>query len=281
MRELWTGCKRKVRLGGMEQNHQGKIRWQEENPSGRLLPNMRNLFCLCVAFLAGGRAALAATGEVTFTSGPAQVALIELYTSEGCSSCPPAETWLSALRDQPGLWKDFVPVAFHVTYWDNLGWVDPFSADAATRRQYALAGAWGSGSVYTPCFVRNGREWHPEGKLNESTGPAGTLTLTRRENGNWLAQYQLLTPTKTAFEVHVALLGGNISSAVKAGENAGRQLAHDFVMLALQSAPLPAAGAELKVADAKLAAGSRRAVAAWVTRAGELAPLQATGGWLP
>src|SRR5205814_363291 len=55
-------------------------------------------------------------------SGPQKTHLLELYTSEGCSSCPPAESWMSKLKAEPRLWKDFVPVAFHVDYWDRLGW---------------------------------------------------------------------------------------------------------------------------------------------------------------
>ena len=66
--------------------------------------------------------------ETRFESGPQQISLVELYTSEGCSSCPPAEAWLSRLKEEPGLWKNFVPIAFHVDYWDRLGWRDRFSS---------------------------------------------------------------------------------------------------------------------------------------------------------
>jgi hypothetical protein len=60
--------------------------------------------------------------ELVFESTDPQTPLLELYTSEGCSSCPPAEAWRARLKDAPGLWRDFVPVAFHVDYWDHLGW---------------------------------------------------------------------------------------------------------------------------------------------------------------
>src|ERR1017187_258248 len=92
--------------------------------------------------------ALSAAEPLRFASGPAHVALVELYTSEGCSSCPPAERWLAARRDDPGLWRDFVPIAFHVDYWNQLGWPDRFSTREFTQRQYALATAWGGDSVY-------------------------------------------------------------------------------------------------------------------------------------
>ena len=101
-----------------------------------------------IAALAGGGATVAvAAAEQRFSSGPAQVALVELYTSEGCSSCPPAERWLGELRTAPGLWRDFVPVAWHVDYWNRLGWPDRFSTKEFTARQYAVAAAWRSDSV--------------------------------------------------------------------------------------------------------------------------------------
>ncbi len=85
--------------------------------------------------------------------------LIELFTSQGCSSCPPAEAWLSKLKNEPRLWKDFVPLAFHVDYWDRLGWRDPFASKEWTARQYQYSENWKSESVYTPGFVLDGREW--------------------------------------------------------------------------------------------------------------------------
>src|SRR5438477_9939189 len=75
--------------------------------------------------------------EMVFESGPARVHLLELFTSEGCSSCPPAEAWMTKLKDNPGLWHDFVPIAFHVDYWDHLGWRDRFAAKEWTARQQA------------------------------------------------------------------------------------------------------------------------------------------------
>src|SRR5258708_5201471 len=93
---------------------------------------------------------------LTFQSALEQTALLELYTSEGCSSCPPAETWLSRMKESPGLWKDFVPVAFHVDYWDYLGWRDLWATRGFSDRQRAYAGHWQSKSIYTPCFVLNG-----------------------------------------------------------------------------------------------------------------------------
>ena len=103
---------------------------------------------LTVVILSG-----APSRATTFESPETQASLIELYTSEGCSSCPPAEARLTKLRDNPGLWSQFVPVAFHVDYWDKLGWPDRFASGVFTRRQYQYAARWGGSSVYTPEFV--------------------------------------------------------------------------------------------------------------------------------
>ena len=77
-----------------------------------------------VLLLAGRLPGSARAADIVLQSTPQRVGLLELYTSEGCSSCPPAEAWLSTLKQDPGLWKNYVPVNFHVTYWDNLGWPD-------------------------------------------------------------------------------------------------------------------------------------------------------------
>ena len=93
------------------------------------------------------------------SSGTQQTTLLELYTSEGCSSCPPADRWLSRFKNDAGLWQQIVPVAFHVDYWNQLGWPDRFSNAAYTARQHNYKRHNYLNVVYTPGFVRNGREW--------------------------------------------------------------------------------------------------------------------------
>ena len=80
--------------------------------------------------------------NVVFESGAKKVQLLELFTSEGCSSCPPAEASLGRLVNDPRLWHEFVPVAFHVDYWDRLGWKDPFASAEWTKRQRLYAANW-------------------------------------------------------------------------------------------------------------------------------------------
>ncbi|MBL9188026.1 MAG: DUF1223 domain-containing protein [Opitutaceae bacterium] len=227
------------------------------------------------------------TEEKIFHSGPAQVALVELFTSEGCSSCPPAEKWLNDLRDAPGLWRDFVPVAFHVNYWDHLGWKDALAAKAFTARQHTYAGAWRASSVYTPCFVRNGAEWRPRGAAPEGLGAAnaGHLTLRWRAGENRCVIEFTSAEAGKDYDVSVALLGGGIVNDVRRGENSGRTLRHEFVALRLETTALTAGGNGTHTASTTLSPRDeiktgRRAVAAWVTRRDSLTPLQAAGGWI-
>ncbi|MBV9391233.1 MAG: DUF1223 domain-containing protein, partial [Verrucomicrobia bacterium] len=117
--------------------------------------NMRGVsIFLIVAYLVSG-----ARGGAVFESGPDKVVLVELFTSEGCSSCPPAEAWLNHLTNDARLWRKVVPVSFHVDYWDSLGWKDPLAKKQFTIRQQQYAEAWRISSVYTPGFAINGEEW--------------------------------------------------------------------------------------------------------------------------
>jgi hypothetical protein len=227
--------------------------------------------------------------ETVFRAGPAQVGLIELYTSEGCSSCPPAEKWLADLRQDSGLWKSFVPVAFHVNYWDHLGWRDALASKAFTDREYAYADTWRASSVYTPCFVRNGQEWRPREMSRDERKPgAGVLTVAWQPDAkSCRVEFALPTSGKSApkLDVSVALLGGGIVSNVRKGENAGRELRHEFVALRLETAALSAGANGVWSATVSLSAraeiaAQRHAIAAWVTAHGRQEPIQAAGGWI-
>ena len=230
---------------------------------------------------------------ITFQSTDNQTSLLELYTSEGCSSCPPAEAWLSRLKESPGLWKDFVPVAFHVDYWDYLGWCDPWSSKAFTERQSLYAQSWHSDSVYTPGFVLNGQEWRAWSRSKDgpplSNTKAGVLRVSSDDQSHWHVKFNPGPNTKGSYEVHAAVLAGNLFSDVKAGENRGRRLNHDFVVTALATNSLTTDGENLtgqfilnfKHPQSSLQPTSRLALAVWVTRLGSLEPLQAVGGWLP
>jgi hypothetical protein len=223
---------------------------------------------------AGGLAARG--GNIVMQSGPKQVILMELYTSEGCSSCPPAEAWFSQLKNAPGLWKTFVPVAFHVSYWDNLGWPDKYASPAFTARQRSYAAEWHSESVYTPELVSGGKEGRVRSLPTISTTDAGLLQATLNEQRELTVHYTPVTAGKN-WQANVALLGFDLDTAVKAGENSGRTLRHDFIVLALQSSPLKTDETKIILAPAK---PQGKGIAVWIAEAGQLTPVQATGGWL-
>src|SRR5213083_577539 len=165
------------------------------------MPAMRAmLLCLSVLLVVTVNAQ---NTPLTFQSSGKQTALIELYTSEGCSSCPPAETWLSRLKESPGLWKDFVPVAFHVDYWDYLGWRDPWAAKEFSDRQRAYARSWRGGAVYTPGFVLNGKEWRDWSGLKDGLRPsgatAGLLRVSSSDITHWQVSFASSTPGEAAY----------------------------------------------------------------------------------
>lgn len=218
---------------------------------------------------------------LSFASGPRQVQLLELYTSEGCSSCPPADRWLRELRNSGRLWKEIVPLAFHVDYWDRLGWRDRFSRAAWTGRQRRYAALGLARSVYTPGFFVNGREWRGWfSKRPLPTGDTSTGTLqVHIDNGQLRASYEGTAAESQPLVLHLALLGMNRSTEVSKGENRGLRLQHDFVVLDMQSlqsngGPAPSWQWQLP------AAHGAEALAAWVTTADSPLVMQAAGGWL-
>jgi hypothetical protein len=220
----------------------------------------------------------------TFESGAMQSSLIELFTSEGCSSCPPAERWLTALKSDPGLWKKTVPVAFHVDYWDHLGWRDRFAKPEFTSRQQRYAAAWGGDSVYTPGFVVNGKEWRGwfgSNAMPTTSAKVGVLRVSLSDGGKLSATFVPETTQPSALTLNVALLGNDLESDVKRGENSGRKLRHDFVVLDLIKIDMANESNRWtgSVESSKSSVTDKpSALAAWITENGK--PIQATGGWL-
>lgn len=219
-------------------------------------------------------------GALRLASGVGQVSLLELYTSQGCSSCPPAERWLSEHVDDDRLWRELVPVALHVDYWDSLGWRDTFASAANSERQRAHARAGQARTVYTPGFFLDGRAWRGwtlRLPPRASAAEPGSLDVSI-EGGRVVAVFPA---TGQPLDLHVAILGFGIESAIGAGENRGRTLHQDFVALARTVHPAHNGHWDVPLPAVDRTGTTRLGIALWVSPLGETRPLQATGGWLP
>jgi hypothetical protein len=246
---------------------------------------MQIRICLLISLLFGTVVSAGAQSLHLESPGP-RVSLLELYTSEGCSSCPPADRWISELRDDPRLWREVVPVAFHVDYWDYIGWRDRFASPAYGNRQRDYARNRHVGTVYTPGFVLAGKEWRswfyrPVLKVDKGV-EAGNLKLSV-DGQRAQMKFTPSVPVSTELEMHVAILGFDLKTEVRSGENGGRTLEHDFVVLGYRSLPTIRENsihtASFILPEPRVAS-NRKAIAAWLSAPGDPSPIQVVGGWL-
>jgi hypothetical protein len=169
--------------------------------------------------------------------------LLELFTSEGCSSCPPADALLARLSDRPIAGIPVVALGEHVDTWDDLGWRDPFSSALFTARHHAYARRLGARSAYTPQVVANGRaqalgsdERAVRAAIAAATRePRGLLSarVVHVDSAGAVLALEAEWPAATPADVLVALVQDRASTRVSRGENAGRTLAHVAVARAL------------------------------------------------
>lgn len=170
--------------------------------------------------------------QCTAGTGPLVTPVLELYTSEGCSSCPPADQWVSAFKG-----KDLVVQAFHVGYWDYIGWTDRFAAPAHTARQREIAGRNRLRNIYTPQVVVNGRDWPQwrgaEQRITSQKNAARIRIALRQLAADQfeavVSQVNTTAPVP-AWAAYWTVTEHGHNSRVKAGENAGEFLQHDFVV---------------------------------------------------
>jgi hypothetical protein len=184
----------------------------------------------------------------TARSGSERPHLVELYTSEGCDSCPPAERWMSSLLKHP----DLIGLEFHVDYWDGSDWRDPFSDHAYTARQQALAKRGNHDQIYTPQIWLDGRVWQnwPKGSPPAPVeGSPPTLQISAEPGSPLRVQVDAQVGRDAAdYRVFAALSENSLSEHVRGGENRGKTLNHDTVVRALAGPfDLPHAAFELKI----------------------------------
>jgi hypothetical protein len=206
----------------------------------------------------GGATAVLAAGSIPRATAAASPAVVELFTSQGCNSCPPADAYLTELARQPGI----LALAYHIDYWDQLGWRDPFSSPAATARQRAYAQTLGLTTIYTPQMVINGRvdavgsdRRQVAAAIAASARPMVPVTLDQDHDALtlrvgagtgqgriWLIEYDLEHETR-----------------VRGGENAGRTLVNVNIVRSLEDLG-PWTGAAAAFARPMPRAGTGRAV---------------------
>jgi len=222
--------------------------------------------------------------EYVFTSGQRANAMIELYTSEGCSSCPPAEEYLNSLSTHPDLWKSVFPMAFHVDYWNHLGWRDRFSRAAHSERQRSYARQRNTLFVYTPQLLVNGKSWRP-GRFkqalpqqdNSDSGSLEVIISGDTVRAHYSAN-ELQANKRKPRKLHIAIVGMGLISAIKAGENIGRAARHEFVVLAHSEHSSNTNHWNISLPSINSYGESQRAVVAWVSIDNNPAPIQVTGG---
>jgi hypothetical protein len=173
-----------------------------------------------------------AAGMCSARSAATVAPVVELYTSEGCSSCPPADRWLGALKTRP----EVVALAFHVDYWDRLGWKDRFASAAFTQRQMQQQAVNGARFSYTPQVVIDGhdrKDW-PRATIAGSRAPASVRIELVRDGDRVAAQVTNAGDRVQRLAAYWAVTESGHRTAVKAGENEGATLPHDFVVRTFQ-----------------------------------------------
>lgn len=182
------------------------------------------------ALITGAGAVFSAELGCSASSGVSVTPVIELYTSEGCSSCPPADKWASSLKSSGA-----VVQAFHVGYWDYIGWVDRFAAPAHTSRQREVAATNQLRGIYTPQVVQNGKDWpgwHAS-KAILAGDKAARVSITLKQVDADRFEARVTTAAGAGalpWSAYWTVTENGHNSKVQAGENAGEFLKHDFVV---------------------------------------------------
>lgn len=242
-----------------------------------------HLILIALSILVNIKSAVAK--PVTISSTNEQTSFLELYTSQGCSSCPPAEKWISQFTDHEKLWKSIIPLNFHVDYWDYLGWKDPFGSPEFSRRQRNYAKLGNSRTVATPGFIIDGKGWQGwfRGKSFPQPNIQSPNTLTATINETQV-KVNFDSVTNNKLIAHVALLGFGIETKVKAGENNRRLLNHDFVVIGYQQRAMTVDNKLSSVIDFPFPPvvnvdTARTAMVIWVSTKEDPTPIQVAADW--
>ena len=227
-----------------------------------------------------------------FESDRTQNTLVELYTSDASPECNQALKWMSSLKEKGPelLWKSFVPLQMHVSFWDGGGFKDPFAQKTFDDFLLSYKRSWKMRYVYAPTMVVNGTEW--SGWSREQDIPRGlpeevgvlSADGTKREGHFWVEFVPSRKININGLTVHAALLGFGVKSMPAEGDNRGRPLEHDFIVLTHQQQSFRVSNglltADFEINGKKAVKAVKYAVAFWVTPQDGTRPLQATGGFI-
>jgi len=217
--------------------------------------------------------------KLQLESGQNQVPILEIYSSQGCSSCPPAERWVNNWLTSDKLWKSVIPLVFHVDYWDYLGWRDPFAQAAFSARQRSFKNQRKANAVYTPGFMLNGNEWRGwfnGNSLPKSSTKTGNLIVSLTGE-DILATYSQM---KAGDILNIAVLGFGFNTYIKKGENSRKQLRQEFVVLSHKEID-PIGERWLSDWQIPNTQAKQYAIVAWVSSENSLTVKQAVGGFIP
>jgi hypothetical protein len=234
----------------------------------------RSLFALLLCGTAAQIAWSTPAPACQTASGTKPMAVVELYTSQGCSSCPPADRWLSGLKGQ----DEVLALAFHVNYWNYLGWRDPYATAETTDRQHRIRAATNGKYVYTPQVVVNGgdyRSWNGQSakdlpRLAAAQAPAVTL----RQQGQQLSATVAASSAYPQLAAYWAVLQDGHTDQVTKGENAGARLQSDHVVSVYQPVAAWAAN-QARTLEFTAPTGTGQRVALVVTDSSWTRPVQA------
>lgn len=192
--------------------------------------NAHQLIAGCALFITA-TGAFSQQNQCSVASGDSLNPVVELFTSEGCSSCPPADKWASGLKTGSA-----VVQAFHVGYWDHIGWVDRFAAPAYTQRQRDIAAKNNLHSIYTPQVVLDGKDWPRWGGTVASQEPARASIVLRQLGVDQFEARVTPLPPAIGWSAYWTVTEHGHNSNVLSGENKGEFLKHDFVVRQLVQA---------------------------------------------
>jgi hypothetical protein len=207
----------------------GSIQIHSEGLGVRMKPFL--ILCFLIS------SSIQAADQISVSSKSFQLPVVELYTSEGCSSCPPADEWLASLKKMSDKGLDVLPLAFHVDYWDYIGWKDRFASAANTSRQRLLGANNSQRSIYTPEFFVDGKEARGTRSVISAIEKSGQLPVPIELNmaiksvGNELiVELGSQRQENNLLHHRFFIYENNLETRVLKGENAGEHLKHQAVV---------------------------------------------------